>query len=196
MYGNKTNIKTNSTGRNRGKTLKGIVPEGKDWNLSTVDDKPFNPKPFNSIKQQIIWGGNYCAIKLPINSKWIVWDKRCGVKPDDNADCEIAWTNLRGVSRIYRHLWRGICREGEENIACSGAKKHPFQKPVNLFVFCIEQFKLDSTSVIFDPFAGSGTTAVACERLGIKWICHEIEEIFCRTAAKRIENERKQLKLF
>ena len=40
---------------------------------------------------------------------------------------------------------------------------------------------------IGDPFLGSGTTVIACERLKIKWIGIEIEEKYCEIAAKRIE---------
>ena len=49
---------------------------------------------------------------------------------------------------------------------------------------------------VMDCFAGTGTTAVACERLGIKWIGIEISEKYCEIAAKRIESEASQLKLF
>lgn len=49
---------------------------------------------------------------------------------------------------------------------------------------------------VLDPFLGSGTTAIACERLKRKWIRIEISEEYCKIAVKRIEAERKQLKLF
>ena len=191
MYGNKTNIKNDSTGRNTGNILGGIILKGRDWDLKMKDDKPFDHKPFRKIKQQIIWGGNYCADKLPANSKWIIWDKRRNVRSDDNADCEMAWTNLKGVSRIHRQLWKGICREGRENIAIQGAKLHPFQKPLNLIIFCLEQFSGDH--IIFDPFLGSGTTAVACECLNLKWIGIEILEECCEITAKRIKREVRHL---
>jgi len=50
--------------------------------------------------------------------------------------------------------------------------------------------------LVFDPFLGSGTTAIACERLNRRWIGIEISEKYCEIAAKRIEAERSQLKLF
>ena len=70
---------------------------------------------------------------------------------------------------------------------------HPTQKPKKLI---IEILKDQLESFILDPFLGSGTTAVACERLKRNWIGIEIEEKYCEIAAKRIEQERKQLKLF
>jgi site-specific DNA-methyltransferase (adenine-specific) len=45
-------------------------------------------------------------------------------------------------------------------------------------------------------FFGTGTLAVACEELNRRWIGIEIEEKYCEIAAKRIEKERSQLKLF
>ena len=50
-------------------------------------------------------------------------------------------------------------------------------------------------NLILDPFLGSGTTAVACEKMGRRWIGIEISEEYCKIAKERIEQERKQLKL-
>ena len=71
---------------------------------------------------------------------------------------------------------------------------HPNQKPIPIIQWCIKKSK--TNGIVLDPFIGSGTTAVACERLTRRWIGIEIEEKYCEIAAKRIELERKQLKLF
>ena len=71
---------------------------------------------------------------------------------------------------------------------------HPCPKPLKLIVDIVGRIR--TKGVILDPFLGSGTTAVACERLKRKWISIEIEEKYCEISAKRIELERKQLKLF
>ena len=71
--------------------------------------------------------------------------------------------------------------------------KHPTQKPKKLFLSILLNQDSDLT---LDPFLGSGTTAIACERLKRSWIGIEIEEKYCEIAAKRIEQERKQRKLF
>lgn len=70
---------------------------------------------------------------------------------------------------------------------------HPNEKPVGVVIPLIEAHI--ATSVL-DPFLGSGTTAVACERLGRKWIGIEISEEYCEISAKRIDAEARQGKLF
>jgi DNA modification methylase len=49
---------------------------------------------------------------------------------------------------------------------------------------------------VLDPFLGSGTTAVACEKLRRRWIGIEIEKEFCEVAKKRLEDELKVKLLF
>lgn len=49
--------------------------------------------------------------------------------------------------------------------------------------------------LVTDCFSGSGTTAVACERLGRRWIGIEISKEYCDIAVKRIERERSQMRL-
>jgi len=71
---------------------------------------------------------------------------------------------------------------------------HPNRKPTQLFLYLIKTYSKD-IDIILDPFLGSGTTAVACERLGRRWIGIEISEQYCEISAKRIEAENKQLKI-
>jgi DNA modification methylase len=72
---------------------------------------------------------------------------------------------------------------------------HPSPKPLSVIEQLLLGFNFEK-DIVNDPFLGSGTTAVACERLNRRWIGIEIEEKYCEIAAKRIENERKQLKLW
>ena len=69
---------------------------------------------------------------------------------------------------------------------------HPAEKPVPLIYKILEKHK----GIALDPFFGSGTTAIAAERLGRNWIGIETSEEYCEIAAKRIESEASQLKLF
>lgn len=71
---------------------------------------------------------------------------------------------------------------------------HPCPKPINVIMYYINRLSMEG-DLVFDPFGGSGTTAVACERMSRRWIITEIVEEYCEIAAKRIENEMKQLTL-
>ncbi len=41
--------------------------------------------------------------------------------------------------------------------------------------------------IVLDPFIGSGTTALACEMMGRKWIGIELSENYCKITANRIK---------
>lgn len=149
------------------------------------DDKPFDPNLLLQFPKLILFGANYFASRLPDSKCWIVWDKKCG-KPDLQADCELIWTNLKKPSRIYSHMWRGICRAGEENVT-NGPKLHPHQKPVALLRYLIEMSETDG--LILDPFMGSGSVLVAAQGVNRKAIGIEIEEKYCEIAVKRLAQE-------
>lgn len=65
--------------------------------------------------------------------------------------------------------------------------EHPTQKPEKLLAKII----LASTNpggLILDPFAGSGTTAVAAKKLGRRYVAIEADENYCLLAAKRLKS--------
>jgi site-specific DNA-methyltransferase (adenine-specific) len=71
---------------------------------------------------------------------------------------------------------------------------HPTEKPLKLFEYLLLTYS-DKDDLILDPFLGSGTTAVACEKLGRRWIGIEISEKYCEIAKQRIKAEADQFKL-
>jgi len=73
--------------------------------------------------------------------------------------------------------------------------KHPTQKPLSITKEIIKRH-CRKEGIVLDPFIGSGTTAVACEKLGRYCIGIEIDKKYCEMAKKRIETETKQRKLF
>lgn len=151
------------------------------------DSEPFNPSHLLGFSKLILFGGNHYAPRLPAARKWIVWDKRAGGTSDNQADCELAWTNLPGPERLHTQLWRGMIRAGEENIACGQERVHPTQKPVALMAFCLRECRLASGSVVCDPYMGSGSTGIAAVRLQVDFIGIEIEPKYFDVACKRIE---------
>lgn len=66
------------------------------------------------------------------------------------------------------------------------SKLHPTQKPIGL----LRRIIPDNTvvgDVVYDPFLGSGSTAIACEHLGRKCIGIEIDEDYMSIIIQRLE---------
>lgn len=66
-----------------------------------------------------------------------------------------------------------------------GRRNHPAEKPEGLLAELVDQFS-DPGDLILDPFAGSGTTAVAAARLGRRCIAIEDQERHCATIVRRL----------
>ena len=63
---------------------------------------------------------------------------------------------------------------------------HPTQKPEKLLAKIILASS-NPGDLVFDPFLGSGTTAVTAKKLARKFSGIEIDELFCCLASKRLE---------
>ncbi|HUX80654.1 MAG TPA: site-specific DNA-methyltransferase, partial [Alphaproteobacteria bacterium] len=72
---------------------------------------------------------------------------------------------------------------------------HPTVKPIALMKYLIKLVSREGATIL-DPFAGSGTTGIACKHLNRKFILIEKEQEYCEIAKQRIINETRQLKLF
>lgn len=154
----------------------------------TGDSKNFDPLPWLQIKRVALFGAEHYHRLLPYSGSWVLWDKRRDKKPDSHSDGEMIWLNIPGALRIHRQLWRGICREGEENCA-KQRKLHPNQKPVALLTFIAEKLGLQAGMTVLDPFMGSGSTGIAVGRLGCNFIGIERDERVFITAQRRLISE-------
>lgn len=169
---------------NRGKLAKTIDYGEFDWDKQPASEERI-ASCIASANQVIIFGGNYFT--LPPSRCWLVWDKQ---NTGDFADCELAWTNLNGSVRIFRHMWNGMIRDSERNIQ----RVHPTQKPIALMEWCIEKCK--NAETIIDPFMGSGTTGIASMKMNKEFIGIEKDERYFDIACKRIEDVQRQAELF
>lgn len=156
--------------------------QGKWFKEVHGNDNEFDPAPWLLGKEQILWGANHYAHKLPHNGRWLSWDKRCQVAPPRNqADCEMAWCSEYGAARIFYHVWDGFLRDSEKGVE----REHPTQKPIALMEWCLTFTKCGT---IFDPFMGAGSTGLAAIKAGRKFVGIEIDrdyfEISCRRLAE------------
>ena len=79
-------------------------------------------------------------------------------------------------------VWSDIRKTPEEN-----RLKHPAMFPAMLVERLIESFLRPEASVVLDPFAGSGSTIVAAEKLGKRGIGFELSTEYAGLARSRID---------
>ena len=146
-----------------------------DYNKSNWIDEVPSDEVFKEIfrisKNQIIWGGNY--FNLPPTRGILCWDKNIGT-PHNFSHFELAWTSFDRPAMKYQLT-------NDKN------KQHPTMKPLKLIEFCIDYSRIEKHHKVFDPFMGSGTTAIACKSLGLEWCGCELEEDYVTIANKRLE---------
>jgi hypothetical protein len=68
-----------------------------------------------------------------------------------------------------------------------GVEGHPVPKPLAVWEWFLERGTRKPGQVVFDPFAGSGTTLIAAEKLGRRARAIEISPAYCDVAVRRWE---------
>jgi DNA modification methylase len=118
----------------------------------------------------------------------------------------LVWKKFIGLGWHYRPSYENIVVLSkskdnyafyDESKACSNVielinqeipqkGEHPTKKPVDLMAKLILIHSKEQ-DLILDPFAGSGTTAIAAINTKRRYILIEMEEKYCEISAKRIE---------
>jgi hypothetical protein len=146
------------------------------WSNSDWDHAPSaeQVKYISSFCDRVaIWGGNYFANLLPVSSGWLAWIKPQFGTGFSLSDMELCWTN-QAIGPRCKEFGR---RDGHD---------HPTQKPVDLLAWTIEKLGCADGAIVIDFYAGSGTTGVACERLGRKARMIEIAPAYCSVILERL----------
>lgn len=147
------------------------------------DDRPFDPQPLLGlgIPTMIFWGANHYANRLPNSPHWLIWDKQCknGLHRD-HGDGEMAWVNRKGNVRIFRHTWDGFRRDSEKGVR----RIHPNQKSIACIEWVLSWF---AGEVVLDPYLGSGSTVLACEKVGKTCVGIEIDPEYVGKSLLRIQ---------
>lgn len=156
--------------------------------------------PFFLI-QEIVW--NYGAgvagrhFFSPRNEKflWYVKDQhKYTFNLDDVRDPDVKYPNQKKNGKIKVNalgknpsdVWQIAKVTSGKDRSSKERTSHPAQYP-RLLIDRIIKVSSNAGEIIFDPFLGSGTTAVAALELGRSVLGFEINPDYCRIAADRID---------
>ena len=140
---------------------------------------------FRVSKHQIIWGAN--NFSYPFQG-FVVWEKTNITDDFTMSRCEIASLD-KGLSRVSKMVRMSSASMGNEK------RIHQCQKPVDLYGWLLQKYAKEGWT-IFDPYLGSGSSRIACDKLGFDFIGCEINKEFYEAQEKRWAIYKSQLTLF
>lgn len=157
----------------------------KKWNTSIPGEEYF-AQLFRVSKNQVIFGGNYFTEFLPATNGWIIWDK--GISEKTNmSQCVAAWTSPKISMRLYKILWSGAAANGIRYGV------HPCEMPIKIYERILNDFALPGQTIL-DTHLGSGSSAIAAEKMKINIVAAEPDESYYQAACKRFKEQASQLK--
>ena len=139
----------------------------------------------------------------------IIWKKRSTALPDNASTnkltrwCEHVFVFARQSEYKTFHCNKEVSKIGVTGQtfykpifnfieAANNDGSNPLNKATYSTELCDKLLRiyapLDENTIVYDPFMGTGTTAVACKKLGIGYLGSEISPAQCEYAKDRIEN--------
>ena len=153
-------------------------------------------KPFAHIYVCCDWHSAFAlrqaGVDVGLSEKnLIIWDKGDGGVGAMYQQCyELIWffANSPKSSALGGHITGERTVNGVPNIwrvgRESSKREHGAQKPIELFSVPVT-YGVDEGGIVMDLFLGSGTTLIACERLGRKCRAVEISPAYVAVAIQR-----------
>jgi len=164
----------------------------KEWDSTTPSQEYFN-ELLRVSKNQIIFGGNYFADKLPVSRGWIYWDKKITNANNKNfSDGELTWTSFDCILRKYVYDWIGF---GYLNNPQKQKKIHPTEKPIKLYEWILQNYAKGGDKIL-DTHLGSGSIAIACHNMKYDLTACELDKEYYEKAMKRLKQHTAQQRLF
>jgi site-specific DNA-methyltransferase (adenine-specific) len=169
----------------RGEDKKFNMGEYRKWDLKPHKD--YFDELFRVSKNQIIWGGNYFGhlwANCEYNKCFIIWDKNQPESLNNFSMAEMAWTSLDRPAKIFRY-----------SVKKNKNKIHPTQKPIEMYKWILKMFANKGDNIL-DTHLGSGSIAIACHDKDFDLVGCEIDKEYYDNMMVRVNEHKKQLRLF
>jgi len=159
--------------------------QNKEWD-NKIPNNLYFKELFRVSKNQIIWGANYFVEFINKGTMgWIFWYK--GQQGLSMSDGELAFTSFEKATRQI-NINRGF-------IAQKGGSIHPTQKPVKLYEWLLQNYAKEGDKIL-DTHLGSGSIAIACNRLKYELTATELDSDYFKASVKRYKEQTAQIQLF
>jgi len=163
-----------------------------DWDK--VPEKEYFDEMFRISKEQLFFGGQF--FDLPKKEGWLIWfrkpywlKKQFTQSKKGLNEADLIWISKNIKTKVIEYHISGNIEgfRGESLKPNYKKEKNSFtsQKPVRLCKYIIEMYFPEAKTVI-DPFAGSGTTGLACKELGINFTLIEKRPEYIDIINKRL----------
>lgn len=114
----------------------------------------------------------------------LVWEKNnCTPSQYYMKNCEYVLFLRKGKAKWIYDIGGSKTVHQFSNII--GNKTHPCEKPVDLLKFYISNSS-NKEDLVFDPFAGTGSTMIAAKELGRRYLGYEVEQKYFDIACERV----------
>jgi len=138
-------------------------------------------------KNQIIWGCNFYK-DVDLTGGRLVWDK----KGTAFGRAELAYLSMTKSVNIYEFSWNGMIQQNMKN---KEFRIHPTQKPVKLYEWLLQNYAKEGDKIL-DTHLGSGSIAIACNRLKFSLTACELDSEYFKASVKRYKEQTAQQQLF
>ena len=149
------------------------------WDI--VPSKEYFEEIFRIGKKVIIFGGHY--MNLPTKDGWIIWNKMPFLKTTNQA--EFIYTSFLKKNIIIDFRFAGNCVGTNKPDYKREKVFFTSEKPKEFLQLLLEKYT-EPGDIILDPFAGSGTTGVACKNTNRNYILIEKEPEYCDIIKERV----------
>jgi site-specific DNA-methyltransferase (adenine-specific) len=134
----------------------------------------------------VIHDGSDEVVDLFPNCKGGVWNTTKGARHFNNDGKDTEYqnkgkdTSIGSAARFFYCAKASKKEKGQFN-------KHPTVKPLKLIEYLVKLIT-PLNGIVMDPFLGSGTTAIVCKSLDVKFVGIEKEKEYLEIAEKRLES--------
>ena len=171
------------------------VIDKKEANKETFDLRSFAREAFRVTKgNAVIFCGKEQFSTLygdfddwGATTRMIVWEKT-NPMPMNGRYVFLSGVECAVHFRKKGATFNGNCINTVFRFPNGSSKRHPTEKPLALFTKMIDLLTHPG-DLVLDPCMGSGTTAIACEQAGRRYICGDINPDYVVTALQRSRKE-------